>query len=474
MASRPSPVVEEILKTVKQRVKWSGYDKQAVEKAVSKFVAAIDVVRLHYLENCVGCAACAPACPYYYVDEHYSPVNKAEYSRGVYRKKLTFAGRILGPLVGAWIPKNEKDLDRVVELVYRCTNCGHCYYACPFGIDSGSLVQGLLKIIATYSGRAPTIIDVFAELEYREAYLEIEGLMMPWNMVLKKAEEAIGKSLPLDKKGAEVLLLPWLTDAMFYPGGVIGAIKAFEAAGLDYTLPSRPWAVRPPIGVVVGRMELAKATLERIVRRAEELGVKRVVLLDGGFPYPWMRWEMPKLLGRRPNFQVVHFVEIALELVKQGRLPIEPDDTPVTWHDPCQLGRRGGVTEEPYELLRRVARNFRPLKHRGVHSICCGGGGGIGCMNPEMIAEMAKLMGLEPDALYDGEKEKKFIEETTKAWSIAVKRKIDEIRESGAKIVVTACPVCIHSISGGAKLYNLPVDVKHIAEYIGERVKLKR
>ena len=474
MAARPSPIVEEIIKKVKERVRWSGYRKTDVEKAIAKMLGTIDAVRLHYLENCVGCAACAPACPYYYVDEHYSPVNKAEYTRGIYRKKMTIAGRILGPLVGAWLPKSEKDLDHIAELVYRCTNCGNCYYVCPFGIDSGALVQGMLKIVATHTGRVPTILEVFAEIELREAYLEIEGLMMPWNMVMKKAEEMIGKPLPYDKKGAEVLLLPWLSDTMFYPGGVVGAIATMEAAGVDYTLPSRPWAMRPPIGAVVGRSEYVKPVLERVVRRIEELGVKKVVLLDGGFPYPWLRWQAPKVLGKRFNFQVLHFVEYVLELVKEGKLPYEPDDTPVTWHDPCQLGRRGGVTEEPYELLSKLSKNFRPLKHRGVHSICCGGGGGIGCLNREEITQMAQALGVPPEMMYESEKERRFVEETERAWAIAVRRKIEEIRESGAKVVVTACPVCIHSIAGGAKLYNLAVDVKHIAEYVGERVKLRR
>jgi len=331
-----------------------------------------------------------------------------------------------------------------------------------------------LKRVATYSGRVPTILDVFAEIEYREAYLEIEGLMMPWNTVMKKAEELLGKPLPFDKKGADTLLLVWLTDTMFYPSAVIGALAVMEAAGVDYTLPSRPWAMRPPIGAVVGRPEYIRPVLERVVSKIEELGVRRVVLLDGGFPYPWLRWEAPKLLGKRFNFQVLHFVEYVLELVKKGQLQLEPDDTPVTWHDPCQLGRRGGVTKEPYELLSRISKNFRPLKHRGAHSICCGGGGGIGCLNEEEIRQMAMALGISPDMFYANEREKKFIEETTRAWAIAVRRKIEEIRESGAKLVVTACPVCIHSIAGGAKLYNLAIDVKHIAEYIGERVMRKR
>ncbi|AEM37951.1 protein of unknown function DUF224 cysteine-rich region domain protein [Pyrolobus fumarii 1A] len=472
MAARaPNPVVEKILRVVKERVKWEGFDKAALDSAVARLEAAIDVVKLHYLENCVGCAACAPACPYFYVDERFSPVNKAELTREIYRKKLTIAGRILGPLVGARLPKSEKDLDKIVEAVYRCTNCGHCYFVCPFGIDSGVLVQGLLKLIATGTGRAPTLIDFFAELERQEAYLEIQGFMDAWNVALQEAEKAVGKRLPYEKKGADVLLLPMLTDAMFYPGAIAGAVKTLEAAGIDYTLPEKPWAFRAAIGVVVGRREIAREVFARLVERIEALGVKRVVLLDGGFPYPWLRWEVTKLLGRRLGFKVLHFVELVDELIAGKKLPYEQGDDEVTWHDPCQLARRGGVTVEPYRVLKALSRRFRPLKHHGVESYCCAGGGGIGCMNMEMIKQMSMILGISPDDLLAGDKERRFIEETEKAWAIAVKRKIDEIRESGAKLVVTACPVCMHSIAGGAKIYGLSVDVKHIAEYVGERVK---
>ena len=163
MSATGSPVVRELLGKVKQRVSWSGFDKAKLDSAIARFAGVIDAVKLHFLENCIGCAACAPSCPYYYVDEKFSPVSKAENARHIYRKKLTYAGRLLGSLVSARLPRCESDLDNIVEAAYRCTNCGHCYLTCPMGIDSGMLVQGLLKIIATGTGWVPTILDIFAE-----------------------------------------------------------------------------------------------------------------------------------------------------------------------------------------------------------------------------------------------------------------------------------------------------------------------
>ena len=88
-------------------------------------------------------------------------------------------------------------------------------------------------------------------------------------------------------------------------------------------------------------------------------------------------------------------------------------------------------------------------------------------MNIEMLEQMSKLLGVSRDDLVTSDKELEFIEKTAEHWSIAVKRKIDDIKKSGAEVVVTACPMCMRAIMVGAQLYGLKVQVKHIAAYIG-------
>ncbi len=458
-------------KEARSLVDWEGFDKDRVDAAIAEMLSKIDVVKLHYLENCVGCAACAPSCPYYPVSEHYGPVEKAEHARHIYRREATILGRLLGPLLDAKKPRKAEDLDKLVELVYRCTNCGACYLSCPFGIDSGAIIKGLLATLVSRAGRLPTIMAVFEALERKRLFTQVPALMQIWNNVLAQAEKAIGKPLPYDQSGADYFLFVTLADAMFYPGAVIGAVKMLDKAGLNWSISREPIAFRPPIGAVVGFGDSAKQVLEMVDESISKLKPRNVVLLDGGFVYLWMRFNMPKVLGRRPSYRVLHIVELATELLNQGKIRFKKTSDPVTWHDPCQLGRRAGVTEEPNRLLSAASTGFRPLPHHGAESYCCGGGGGIGCLSMQMIEEMAKLVGVEPSMLLSGEKEKSFIEKTQQAWAIAVKRKIDDIRKSGAKIVTTACPVCIHSIQGGAQLYGLDIKVLHIAEYLGNLIE---
>ena len=83
---------------------------------------------------------------------------------------------------------------------------------------------------------------------------------------------------------------------------------------------------------------------------------------------------------------------------------------------------------------------------------------------------MGKLLGT---SLYDliGNREKSFLDAAEKRYKLSIKRKMDDIGRSEAEIVVTACPVCIHTIELGAQLYGPKVKVLHIAEYLSEHLE---
>jgi len=464
------PRVRQAVEEALRKVDWQGFDKEKVNAIINELLGKLDSVQLHFIEDCVGCAACAPACPYYPVSEEYGPVEKAEHVRHMYRKEATILGKLLGPLLNAKKPSKPEHLDKLVELVYRCTNCGACYVSCPFGIDSGALIRGILAPLVSRAGRIPAILAIFEALERTGAYMDIPAFKQVWSDVNAKIDQALGKPVARDRKGAEYLLFLDLSDAMFYPGAVVGAAKILDRAGLDWTLPGSPLGFRPPIGSVVGFSDSVKQVLSQIDNYVESIGARYLVVLDGGFVYPWLRWQLLKVLGKRPSYKVLHITELVAELLRQGRLKLRQTDDPVTWHDPCQLARRSGVTKEPVEALRAASKGFRLLPHHGAESYCCGGGGGIGYLSIHMIEMMAKMIGVDMSVVISGEKEKQFLLKTQEAWSIAVKRKVDDIKKSKAKIVVTACPVCMHSIEGGAKLYGLDIEVKHFAEYIAERL----
>jgi Fe-S oxidoreductase len=48
-----------------------------------------------------------------------------------------------------------------------------------------------------------------------------------------------------------------------------------------------------------------------------------------------------------------------------------------SFHDPCQVVRRGGVRERPRDVLRALGFEFKELADHGPFAYCCGGRGGV-------------------------------------------------------------------------------------------------
>ena len=127
------------------------------------------------------------------------------------------------------------------------------------------------------------------------------------------------------------------------------------------------------------------------------------------------------------------------EYVREGRLRLDPSRNaePVTYHDPCNLGRKGGLFEEPRRIIRAAAIDFREMTPNREQNFCCGGGGGL-------VA----------------------IPEWNEARLQAGKPKADQIRRTGAKIVITPCDNCQLQINELNEYYGLDIKVSGVSELV--------
>ena len=95
------------------------------------------------------------------------------------------------------------------------------------------------------------------------------------------------------------------------------------------------------------------------------------------------------------------------ELRKAGKLRTTGKESRrLTYHDPCQISRRGGVFEQPRNLLKMVADNFVEMPETGVLNWCCGAGGGVSANERADEIKMKafkrkkdQLEAVQPDAL---------------------------------------------------------------------------
>ena len=63
------------------------------------------------------------------------------------------------------------------------------------------------------------------------------------------------------------------------------------------------------------------------------------------------------MYGKPLPFEVMHITEYIADALKAGKLKVKEVDKSVTFHDPCQVSRRGGATQ----AARRMEQDPRRL-----------------------------------------------------------------------------------------------------------------
>lgn len=442
-------------------------DIEALKRAIDEvFYSQIDSTMLYYLQSCVNCKACDAACPFTPTSLHYSPVNKAEIARQLYRSRFTIWGKTIGRVIGGSKKYlSLEEAETMVDYAWHCVNCGSCMFVCPMAIDSGAIID-LLRQVAFKAGLVPKIYRDIVDLEVSGKYWEIDFFRSSWNSLISKIKDAIGREVPLDKKGSEILFYASIYEAVVYPDVLVKVAIILDMLNKDWTFMSKPLGIRPPASIVIGDREGALKVMERVYSYFTEISPKYVMLVSGGFEYPSLRYTMHEALKVKPSYEVVHVTELLAKWYENREFEIEPLDEIITWHDPCQLGRRGGVFEAPRVLMKALSKKFKELPNHGVNSFCCGGGGG-GCALPTRIENMAKTLGIPI-----GDRDKKFLDSALESLIKAGKIKVNEINQIKAKEVLTGCPVCIESIGFSIHYYHADAKVAHIVDVLADRIRV--
>jgi len=256
--------------------------------------------------------------------------------------------------------------------------------------------------------------------------------------IVDEQSREVGIPIPLDEEGADYLVVLSAMELLtFYE--VIGALaRIFHQAGVSWTISTEAYEATN-VGIQMGDKDIARTLVRRIVDAAEKLKVKYVISPECGHAYTALKWEGPNLVGRSYRFRVLHILEFLDQLQREGRIRTSGKDTRrVTYHDPCQIVRRGGVIRQPRAILNSVSDGFVEMKNAGVANICCGGGGGVSS-NPR--AEHYRL----------------------KAFA-AKKKQIDEIE--GIEALVTSCANCRNVLEEAIDTYGMELPVLGLVELL--------
>lgn len=408
-----------------------------LQRGIEAFKEQIDGPVAAFFQSCTHCGLCAHACLFYTEtdDPRYTPIHKLEPMRRIWLREYTLQGRI-GALLGLVPPVTDEELEAWKPLVYdSCTMCGRCSLVCPMGNDITSMIRKMREAM-TASGHAPR--DLVAATRRAVEKGSPMGIQLPaLNAQLRRVEGETGLEVPVDRAGAEYMLILSSMEVIQFPE-VIGALaRIFHQARVSWTLPSQGFEATN-VGIQIGSRDIARQLVSRVVEAAERLGVKYVVSPECGHAYMALRWEGPNLIGRPYGFQVIHIMELLDRLQTEGRLRLKGRHEPrVTFHDPCQVVRRGGIEAEPRRLLDMVAADFVEMPDHGRWNWCCGGGGGVSTLD-----------------------------EAEELRQRVFSRKARQLDATGAAELVTACANCRNIIEEGLEAHNIDVRVLGLAELL--------
>jgi Fe-S oxidoreductase len=245
----------------------------------------------------------------------------------------------------------------------------------------------------------------------------------------------------VDVVGAEYMCLLSSMEIMNFPEYLGAITRIFKQADISWTISSEAFEATNS-GIQIGVSEIAAELVNRIVTAAEKLKVKTVISPECGHAYMAIRWEGPNLIGRPFGFQVKHILEVLDELRTQGRLRTAGmEKQRLTYHDPCQISRRGGVVQQPRNLLNLVAENFVEMPETATLNWCCGAGGGVSAN------ERADELRLK-----------------------AFNRKKAQLDAIGAEGIVSACSNCRIHLEDGLEENHMDIPVLSLTETIAEHL----
>ncbi|HEX8978334.1 MAG TPA: (Fe-S)-binding protein [Parasulfuritortus sp.] len=413
----------------------------SLSRAVDILKEVIDAPIASYFNSCVHCGLCAEACLFYTEsgDPKYTPIHKVEPLRRVYEQEYTLLGRI-GKWLGLSKPISDEELGNWRELVYdSCTMCGRCTIVCPVGNDIVYMVRKLREGMAI-AGHAPD--GVVGATKRTVEIGSPMGVKLPAvKAQIGHIEAETGLTVPLDQEGAEYMVLLSSMEIINFPEYLSAIAKIMKQAGKTWTLCSTAFEATNS-GIQIGVSDLAKVIVSRIVEGAERLKVKTVISPECGHAFTAIRWEGPNLIGRPFGFKVKHILEVLDEFRAAGLLKTEGfEEERLTFHDPCQIARRGGVIEPQRNLMRMVSKNFVEMSDPGKYNWCCGGGGGVSANDD---AEEIRL--------------------------IAFKRKKAQLDEVKPDKLVTACANCRIVLEEGLEHYQMDLPVVGLTEMIAEHL----
>lgn len=408
--------------------------------------------------RCIRCGACANVCPIYRLV-------------GGHKYGHVYIGAI-GLVATYFFHGREK----AKNLVQNCLNCGACKAVCAAGIDLPTLIKEVHARIQDEEGHPMFSSATGMVLKNRAIFhtmLKSARLVQkpvtggtPFlrhlPMFLFKDQDF--RALPaiaetafrdrwekirprVDKADLKVALFSGCVQDFVYPEqmeAAVAVIASQKNVAMDYPM-SQSCCGLPlmMLGEKKAGRELAAHNMNAIDAQDYDYIVTLCASCASYLKHGYKRLfaDDPAMAYQAAQFahRVIDFSSFVRDVLGMTDASFAGPAKKVTYHAPCHLCRGLGVTEAPRALLRDAGMDYLPAEEEDV---CCGFGGTFSVKFPELSREL-------------------------------LQKKINNLKATGATAMATDCPGCIMQIRGGFEREGTPFEVRHVAEYLAERLRRK-
>jgi heterodisulfide reductase subunit D len=362
------------------------------------------------LMTCFQCGTCSSSCPTAYAMD-YSPRQLWQMIR------LGMEPEVLSS-----------------RTFWLCTVCKSCQVRCPRGIRITDTMVALKEYSLRKGARVPELLVTLRDTiaDHRNISGDDNATRLIWSQNLP--HPPLGVAPP--RETAEVVYFIGCVGS-FYPRTYSipqSLAELLSRAEVEFTtLGGNEWCCGYPLYVAGMRdqmAELARHNLEQI-RRVQ---AKRIIFSCPSCYYAASHLYPDMVDVSGLTFQ--HATEFIVEILAAEKLPLGPLEQAVTYHDPCDLGRKSGVYDAPREIINRIpGLELREMEASQENALCCGGGGDVEIADRSVTEAVAA-------------------------------RRIAQVQATGAPYVASACQQCMRTLQEGARKNRIRIRALDVVELL--------